>query len=208
MAFAASQVSGSMMASWSPSARRYSSCFTRRVLIPRSLHLFRHGFCRKQSYPRRLDCPRIFYNRASGKMADFLIPEFLLGISMLVQVIADGIRPHIRMEELIKDYPDNLRFLRFTIRVLFLESRRYPNGACPPFHFPSLAFCLRPSIVWTRIFSRSISATADRTVMVSFPESFEESIPSSTQIRFTTVILDILQGIQHIRRVPAKPGQF
>ena len=36
LAFAASQVSESMMASWSPSARRYSSCFTRRYwsLVP------------------------------------------------------------------------------------------------------------------------------------------------------------------------------
>ena len=58
-------------------------------------------------------------------------------------------------------------------------------GANPPFHLPSLAFCLRPSIVWTRIFSRSISATADNTDIISFPASLELSIPSSTQIRLT-----------------------
>ena len=28
----------------------------------------------------------------------------------------------------------------------------YPYGANPPFHLPSLAFWIRPSIVWTRIF--------------------------------------------------------
>ena len=61
----------------------------------------------------------------------------------------------------------------------------YPYGANPPFHLPSLAFCLRPSIVCTRIFSRSISATADRTEIISLPLSLELSIPSSTQIKFT-----------------------
>ena len=73
----------------------------------------------------------------------------------------------------------------FTSSIPFFESNVYPKGAWPPFHFPSLAFCFRPSIVCTRMFSRSISATADNTVIVSFPESFDESIPSSTQIRFT-----------------------
>ena len=50
---------------------------------------------------------------------------------------------------------------------------------------PSRAFCSRPAIVCVRIFSRSISATADSTEIISFPASLELSMPSSTQIRLT-----------------------
>src|SRR5699024_900873 len=107
------------------------------VLVPRSLHLFRYAFA--VSNLARVDwIVQDFYNGASRKMADFLIPEFLFGISMLVQIIADGIRSHIRMDKLIKDYPDNLRFLRVhdqgaVFGIQEVSERRLPSV---PFPFP------------------------------------------------------------------------
>ena len=58
------------------------------------------------------------------------------------------------------------------------------------------------------MFSLSISATADRTVIVNLPESFEEvySILHTDQVH--TEILYVLKGIKHIRRVPSEPGQL
>ena len=177
------------------------------VLVPRSLYLFRHAFA--VSNLTRVDwIVQDFYNRASGKMADFLIPEFLFGISMLVQIIADGIRSHIRMDKLIKDYPDNLRFLRVhdqgaVFGIQPISKRRLPSV---PFPFPGFLSAPFHSLNQD-IFPLNLSNSGQNSDG-QFPGIFGRINPVFHTNQVYAVILDILQGIQHIRCVSAKPGQL
>ena len=177
------------------------------VLVPRSLHLFRYAFA--VSNLARVDwIVQDFYNRASGKMADFLIPEFLFGISMLVQIIADGIRSHIRMDKLIKDYPDNLRFLRVhdqgaVFGIQPISERRLPSVPLPfPGFLPAPFHGLNQDIFPLNLSNSRQNSDGQ------FPGVFGRINPIFHTNQVYAVILDILQGIQHIRRVPAKPGQL
>ena len=44
---------------------------------------------------------------SSGEIIVFLSPCFLLGIAMLIQIIADGVQPHIFMNIFLEDNPDH-----------------------------------------------------------------------------------------------------
>ena len=71
--------------------------------------------------------------------------------------------------------------------VLSLSQQSSCVSLSPKYTGKQNFMCFRnlPSGCSCSLFSRPISATADRTEIISFPLSFELSIPSSTQIRFT-----------------------
>src|SRR5699024_2668950 len=76
------------------------------ILIPGSLNLFRCAL----TVSNLSDIDRIIKDsrqEGSGEIIVFLSPCFLLGITMLIQIIADGVKSHIFMNIFLEDNPDH-----------------------------------------------------------------------------------------------------
>ena len=177
------------------------------ILIPCSLHLFRLIFpVSNLPYINRII--QYLQNRASGKVTDLLIPEPLLCISMLVQIFTDGISSGLRPGKLVKDDPDNLRFLRVhnqrtVFWIQFISKRRLP---AIPLSLPSLLFPAFHSLNQDILSFNLRHRWQDCNGQLAGIFGRVNAILHADQIH--SVILDILEWVEHIRRIAPKPWEF
>ena len=107
----------------------------------------------------------------------------LLCISMIVQIICHAIDSIIGMNIPVKNHLNNFHFILCNDKFTIFQPISIRSKSTIPFTFSRLL--LTPSHCLYSDISLSISATTAIIDISSLPASFELSIPSSTQIRFT-----------------------